>query len=53
VHLNPVVVPIAMMFLGVLWGAAGPILAIPLTARIKAVCEHVKTLERYARLLGD
>ena len=53
VHLNPVVVAIAMMFWGVLWGAAGLILAIPLTAGIKAVCEHVKTLERYARLLGD
>jgi predicted PurR-regulated permease PerM len=53
VHLNPLVVAVALMFWSVLWGAAGLILAIPLTAGIKAVCDHVKTLERYGRLLGD
>ena len=53
VHLNPLVVAVALMFWSVLWGAAGLILAIPLTAGIKAVCNHVKTLERYGRLLGD
>jgi len=52
VHLNPLVVSLALMFWSVLWGAAGLILAIPLTAGIKAVCDHVKTLERYGRLLG-
>jgi predicted PurR-regulated permease PerM len=53
VHLNPLVVSLALMFWSALWGAAGLILAIPLTAGIKAVCDNVKTLERYARLLGD
>jgi predicted PurR-regulated permease PerM len=53
VHLNPLVVSLALMFWSVLWGAAGLILAIPLTAGIKAVCDHVKTLEAYGRLLGD
>ncbi len=53
VHLNPLVVGVALMFWSVLWGAAGLILAIPLTAGIKAVCDHVKSLERYGRLLGD
>ena len=53
VHLNPLVVSVALMFWSVLWGAAGLILAIPLTAGIKAVCDHVKTLERYGRILGD
>jgi len=53
VHLNPLVVAVALMFWSVLWGAAGLILAIPLTAGIKAVCDHVKTLERCGRLLGD
>jgi len=53
VHLNPPVVAVAMMFWSVLWGAAGLLLAIPLTAGIKAVCDHVKSLERYGRLLGD
>jgi predicted PurR-regulated permease PerM len=53
VHLNPLVVILALMFWSVLWGAAGLILAIPLTAGIKAVCDNVKSLERYGRLLGD
>jgi predicted PurR-regulated permease PerM len=53
VHLNPLVVAVALMFWSVLWGAAGLILAIPLTAGVKAVCDHVKSLERYGRLLGD
>jgi predicted PurR-regulated permease PerM len=53
VHLNPLVVAVALMFWSALWGAAGMILAIPLTAGIKAVCDHVKSLERYGRLLGD
>lgn len=53
VHLNPLVVMLALMFWSVLWGSAGLVLAIPLTAAIKAICDHVKTLERYGRLLGD
>jgi len=53
VHLNPLVVTLALVFWSVLWGAAGLILAIPLTAGIKVVCDHVRTLERYGRLLGD
>ena len=53
VHLNPLVVTLALVFWSVLWGAAGVVLAIPMTAGIKVVCDHVKTLERYGRLLGD
>ena len=53
VHLNPPMVVVAMMFWSVLWGPAGLILAIPLTAAIKAICDHVKSLERYGRILGD
>jgi len=53
VHLNPLVVSLALMFWSALWGAAGLILAIPLTSGIKAVCDNVKTLEHYGRLLGD
>ncbi len=53
VHLNPLVVTVALMIWGVLWGAAGLILAIPLTAAIKAVCDNVNSLQPYGRLLGD
>jgi predicted PurR-regulated permease PerM len=53
VRLNPLVVTIAMMFWGFLWGAAGLILAIPITAGIKAVCDNVESLEPVGRLLGE
>lgn len=53
VHLNPLVVTIALMFWGMLWGGIGLLLAIPLTAALKAVCDNVATLQPYGRLLGD
>jgi predicted PurR-regulated permease PerM len=53
VHLNPLVVTVALMFWGMLWGALGLLLAIPLTAALKALCDHVATLQPYGRLLGD
>jgi predicted PurR-regulated permease PerM len=53
VHLNPLVVTVALMFWGFLWDAAGLILAIPLTAGIKAVCDNVRTLRQYGKFLGD
>lgn len=53
VHLNPLVVTIALMFWGMLWGGIGLILAIPLTAACKAVCDNVAGLRPYGRLLGD
>ena len=45
VHLNPLVVTIALMVWGFLWDAAGLVLAIPLTAGLKAVCDNVKELQ--------
>ena len=53
VRLNPLVVTIAMMFWGVLWGGVGLVLAIPITAAIKAVCDNVESWEPFGRLLGD
>jgi predicted PurR-regulated permease PerM len=53
VHLNPLVVTVALMFWGTLWGAIGLLLAIPITAAIKAVCDNVTSLHGYAKLLGD
>ena len=53
VHLNPLVVTVALMFWGFLWGAAGLVLAIPLTAGVKAVCDNVNSLRPYGRFLGD
>jgi len=53
VHLNPLAVTVALMFWGMLWGAIGLVLAIPLTAGLKAVCDHVGSWKPYSRLLGD
>ncbi|HXA65483.1 MAG TPA: AI-2E family transporter [Bryobacteraceae bacterium] len=53
VHLNPLVVTIALMFWGTLWGAVGLLLAIPITAAIKAVCDNVSSLQGFGKLLGD
>ena len=53
VHLNPLAVTIALMLWGILWGGIGLILAIPITAGIKAICDNVTSLKPYGRLLGD
>lgn len=53
VHLNPLVVTLALMFWGMLWGGIGLLLAIPLTAALKAICDNVSGLQSYGRLLGD
>src|SRR5579863_3051115 len=53
VHLNPLVVTVALMLWGFLWNAAGLLLAIPLTAAFKAVCDNVKGLRPFGKFLGD
>ena len=53
VHLNPLVVTVSLMLWGFLWDAPGLLLAIPLTAGIKAVCDNVKGLRAFGKFLGD
>lgn len=53
VHLNPLVVTFSLMIWGFLWDAAGLVLAIPLTAGIKAVCDNVRGLRPIGKFLGD
>jgi predicted PurR-regulated permease PerM len=53
VRLNPLVVTVALMFWGVVWGAVGLVLAVPITAAIKAVCDNIESLAPYGELLGD
>lgn len=53
VHLNPLAVTFSLMFWGFLWDAAGLLLAIPLTAAFKAVCDNVKGLRQLGKFLGD
>lgn len=53
VRLNPLAVTVALMFWGVIWGAVGLVLAVPVTAAVKAVCDNVEALKAYGDLLGD
>jgi len=53
VHLNPLVVTFSLMFWGFIWAGAGLLLAIPLTAAIKAVCDNIVSLRPFGRFLGD
>jgi predicted PurR-regulated permease PerM len=52
VHLSALAVTIALLFWGWLWGAVGLILAIPITATIKVICDHVDGWEPAGRWLG-
>jgi len=53
VHLNPLVVTFSLMLWGFLWDAPGLLLAIPLTAALKAVCDNIKDLRPFGKFLGD
>jgi predicted PurR-regulated permease PerM len=50
-EMNAVAVFISLMFWGWIWGIWGLLLAVPITAAIKAVCERVEDLEPFAELL--
>ena len=51
--LNPLAVTIALLFWGVMWGAVGLVLAVPITAAMKIVFDHVDSLKPYAAWLGE
>lgn len=51
-ELSPTIVFISMLFWGFFWGFWGVVLAVPLTAVAKIVCEHVNSLRPIAVLLG-
>jgi predicted PurR-regulated permease PerM len=53
VHLNPLIVTFSLMFWSFLWDAAGLLLAIPIMAGLKAVCDNVRGLRTIGRFLGD
>lgn len=53
VNLNALAVTIAMMFWSWLWGGFGLVLAVPITAAIKAVCDNVEVLKPYGAWMGE
>jgi predicted PurR-regulated permease PerM len=52
-QLNPLAVTLALLFWGWLWGAMGLILAVPLTAAIKIIFDHVDSLRAWGNWLGE
>ncbi len=52
-QLNPLAVTLFLLFWGWLWGAMGLILAIPITAALKIVLDHVESLRAYGAWLGE
>lgn len=49
--LNPIMVFVSVMFWGWLWGMAGALLAVPILAAFKVVCEHYEGLNRVKPIL--
>ncbi|MCP9768675.1 AI-2E family transporter [Lacihabitans sp. LS3-19] len=53
VKINPLFTIIALVVGDLIWGISGILLAIPITAMIKIVCDHVEPLKPYGFLIGD
>ena len=53
VSINPLAAIVGLVLGGMLWGAAGMILAIPFMAVLKVVFDSVEGLEPYGYLLGE
>ena len=52
VQLNAVAITIALLFWGWVWGGMGLLLAIPVTAALRVVCDHTESLRPMGRWLS-
>ncbi len=52
VQLNAVAITLALLFWGWLWGGMGLILAIPITATFRVICDHTESWKPIGRWLG-
>jgi predicted PurR-regulated permease PerM len=52
-QLNPLVVTIALLIWGWIWGAAGLVLAVPIMGVIKIICDHVTSLRAFGEWMGE
>ncbi len=52
-QLNPLAVTMALLFWAWLWGAAGLVLAIPITAAMKIIFDHIESLKPWGAWLGE
>ena len=53
VKINPLFTIIALVLGELVWGIAGVVLAIPITAMVKIVCDHIDALKPYGFLMGE
>jgi predicted PurR-regulated permease PerM len=53
VRMNAVVVFVALLFWGMVWGGWGLLLAFPIMASIKIVCSEIERLKPIALLMSD
>jgi predicted PurR-regulated permease PerM len=51
-NLNPLVLTVALLFWGWLWGGIGLLLAIPITAAMKITFDHIASLRPYGKWMG-
>ena len=52
-QLNPLVVTISLLIWGFIWGAMGLILAVPIMAAIKIICDHMPSLRPIGEWMGE
>jgi predicted PurR-regulated permease PerM len=52
-QLNPLAVTMGLLVWGALWGGMGLLLAIPITAALRIIFDHVKSLKPYGVWLGE
>jgi predicted PurR-regulated permease PerM len=51
-RLNPVIVIVSLFFWHAVWGIPGALLAVPLLAMFKILCDHVEPLKPAAHIIG-
>ncbi len=52
-RLNPLAVALSLLFWAWIWGAFGLVLAIPLVASTKIICDYIEPLQPLGEWLGD
>ena len=53
VRLNAVAITVSLLFWGWVWGGMGLVLAIPITASLRVICDHTESWKPIGRWLSD
>lgn len=52
VNINPLFTILILVFMEIIWGIPGMIMAIPMLGIVKIICDHIAPLKPYAFLIG-